>query len=332
MADKSIAAEQNSRADPDDVRLNRRDVDEFLGLCRSACADGEISQAELDLLGSWIAKSSRIESMPLVSQVRDLIADLNRDASATARATLLQVLQQLTGTVHHDGRATPTSLAFTDPAPELEFAGKRYCFTGDFDFGTRTACENAVLRRGGLIKKKITLNTDVLVVGSSATDSWLHSSYGLKISTAVRWRENGVVDIPVVSEEHWLQAISQCAPTRALTGDDLETRDDPFEMAMDLAEHGEISRDRFAEIWGDMPFPGREDANSRQRAHSAQEYPSAKNRPEPSVTFKPSKHGFAWWLVAAFLASFYLAYYSLKTDASATRADTEHSGFSGVDR
>jgi NAD-dependent DNA ligase len=95
----------------------------------------------------------------------------------------------------------PTSLPLCDPAPTLTFMGKRYCFTGTFNFGQRKSCEAVVLERGALVGS-ITQKTNVLVIGSYATDSWKHSTFGNKILQAVEWRDSGL-PISIVSEDHW---------------------------------------------------------------------------------------------------------------------------------
>jgi NAD-dependent DNA ligase len=74
---------------------------------------------------------------------------------------------------------------FDDPLPEIEFEGKCFAFTGRFDFGSRKACQEAVLSRGGLISDGVTSMTDVLVVGSDANPTWSHGSYGNKIQAAM---------------------------------------------------------------------------------------------------------------------------------------------------
>lgn len=41
-----------------------------------------------------------------------------------------------------------TKLPLCDPAPTLTFRGRRYCFTGTFNFGTRKQCEAAAQSLG----------------------------------------------------------------------------------------------------------------------------------------------------------------------------------------
>lgn len=74
---------------------------------------------------------------------------------------------------------------FDDPLPELSIAGKHYCFTGQFEFGQRRKCQEAVEALGGSCTDTVTLETDVLVIGGKGSLAWAHGDYGNKIEAAV---------------------------------------------------------------------------------------------------------------------------------------------------
>lgn len=99
-----------------------------------------------------------------------------------------------------------SELPFSTPLPEMEFTGWRYCFTGTFVFGTRERCEAEVAARGA-VSGSLTKNTDALVVGHYATESWLHSPYGRKIMKAVEMRQAGH-PIVIVPEAHWSASLA----------------------------------------------------------------------------------------------------------------------------
>lgn len=93
---------------------------------------------------------------------------------------------------------------FDDPAPEVEFSGHNFMFTGKFDFGTRTACQTAVTDRGGAApsQKSVSREIDYLVIGTGGSKAWKRGSYGNKIEEAIiSRREHGTPAI--ISEEHW---------------------------------------------------------------------------------------------------------------------------------
>lgn len=74
---------------------------------------------------------------------------------------------------------------FDDPLPEISITGKCFAFTGRFEFGSRSDCQNAVISRGGSVSDGVTSKTHVLVIGSDANPAWAHGNYGNKIEAAL---------------------------------------------------------------------------------------------------------------------------------------------------
>jgi len=105
-------------------------------------------------------------------------------------------LEQLVAEVLKDGSP------FDDPLPEIAITGTAFCFTGEFEFGTRKECQAAVMSRGGTTTDGITGKTDVLVVGNDPNPNWSHGSYGNKISEAMarKLQHHKLVIIP---ELYW---------------------------------------------------------------------------------------------------------------------------------
>ena len=102
----------------------------------------------------------------------------------------------------------PHGSPFDDPAPGILIEGRTFMFTGKFDFGDRSACQAAVMARGGLAPdtKTITTEIDYLVIGTSGSKSWKMGSYGNKIEKAILLRrEQGAPAI--ISEDYWQQAM-----------------------------------------------------------------------------------------------------------------------------
>ena len=190
----------------DDGLYERRDVDEFIGVCRALIADGEIDEGDFDYLTRWVSRYHDLHDLPVVSDLCEVVLQCARAGNTThSRLTMLESIRRFVGSPQ--GRGLSTSLPFEDPEPRIEFIGKRFCFTGDFDFGLRSACEDEVIRRGGIILEKLRSDVDYLVVGTSASDAWLHSNFGTKIARAVRWRANKKYNVAIVSEDHWLAAL-----------------------------------------------------------------------------------------------------------------------------
>jgi hypothetical protein len=76
-----------------------------------------------------------------------------------------------------------------------------------FAFGPRKACEEATTDLGGQAKRKVTLETDYVVIGTFGSRDWVQSSFGRKIEKAVEYREN-YGSPAIISEDHWAGALT----------------------------------------------------------------------------------------------------------------------------
>lgn len=185
-------------------RISSRQIDELTGLARGLCADGVLNEAEVRFLHSWLAANAAVTDNALIAQLYSRVTEVLADGVAddSECKELLQVLQDFSGNDVELGEALKsTTLPVCEPPPALEFAGVTYCFTGTFSFGRRPACEEAVFKRGGMCGS-LTRRTDVLVIGTYATESWKHSAFGSKILRAAEMRDEGL-PIALVTEEHW---------------------------------------------------------------------------------------------------------------------------------
>lgn len=190
-------------------RIGSRQIDELIGMARGIAADGQINQAEAEYLQSWLAANLAISDQPLIATLYSRISDflIDGELDADEAAELLDTLNSFTGDKVELGEALKaTNLPLCNPAPQLQFEGHRYCFTGTFVYGQRKACEAAVAQRGA-VAGSLTSKTDYLVIGSYATEAWKHSTFGLKILKAADSRAKGQL-ISIVSEDHWAKHLA----------------------------------------------------------------------------------------------------------------------------
>ena len=186
-------------------RLSSRQVDELIGIARGVAADGNINQSEVEFLQKWLAANVDITGQPIIRVLYDRIEATLADGVADAEECrdLLDTLNSFSNREFELGEVLKsTTLPICNPAPNLIFDSRSYCFTGTFNYGKRKHCEAAVSERGGLCGS-LTRKTDFLVIGLYATESWKHSSFGNKIINAAQMRDEGV-PIRIVSEQHWL--------------------------------------------------------------------------------------------------------------------------------
>lgn len=187
-------------------RISDRQVDELVGLAKGVAADGIITQGEVEFLQKWLGANLHITKNPLVHTLYVRISEILSDGvvDEEEKAELLDTLNRFSARDYELGEALKsTTLPLCDPAPELSFPEKRFTFTGTFNFGKRKDCES-VVKKLGAETGPITKKTDYLVIGTYATDSWKHSSFGNKIIKAADYRDSGV-PISIISEKHWLK-------------------------------------------------------------------------------------------------------------------------------
>ncbi|HVY84813.1 MAG TPA: BRCT domain-containing protein [Caulobacterales bacterium] len=188
------------------ARISSRQIDELIGISRGLAADGVINQTEVEFLQRWLEANVAISDEPVIRKLYVRVGEILSDglADSDERTDLLDTLLRFA-----DPRTEPaemlkaSTLPLSDPAPLLTFEGRRYCFTGTFDYGCRTACESAVSKRGA-VAGSLTQKTDFLVIGAFATESWKHSAFGNKILKACEYQSKGI-PIAIVSETHWAQ-------------------------------------------------------------------------------------------------------------------------------
>ena len=190
-------------------RISSRQIDELIGIARGLCADEVINQAEVEFLQAWLAANMHLADQPLVRLLYDRVAEILADGSVDPdeQIDLLHDLKSLSANDLELGEVLKsTTLPLCHPPPSLDFIGKRYTFTGTFQFGQRRHCEEAVVAKGADCGS-LTRQTDFLVIGVYATESWKHSSFGNKIMKACEMRDSGV-PIALVSEGHWASSLS----------------------------------------------------------------------------------------------------------------------------
>lgn len=166
-----------------------------------------VSQGELEFLISWMESNRRAANLwpakVLYPRLLAVMADGKLDLQEES-----EILELLTKTV--GGNTTPqygnssgsTRLPFTEPARPIQFADQVFCFTGAFNSGKRTWCEQQVTERGGVTSGSITKKLNYLVIGDIGNENCVHSTHGRKIEKAIEYNAAGG-RIVIVGEEHW---------------------------------------------------------------------------------------------------------------------------------
>ena len=218
MPDQTLAAqtELDEHGQPYEDRFNRarraeREISELLGLCKGFLVDGELSDAEIGALGGWMKRHPDGGEDWIVQQVSRRVRMVLEDGfvSEEERADLSALLDSFVGgtaelILGDDPRST--GLPLDHPAPDLQWDGACYVFTGKFAFGTRKDCERASRALGAEIESGVTQRTTFLVIGTFGSRDWVHTNYGRKIQKAANYRAKGV-PLAIVCEDHWRKGL-----------------------------------------------------------------------------------------------------------------------------
>ncbi len=189
-----------------------RDIDELIGITKGILADGFVNKDEALFVKNWIEKhfsKEYLNTYPL-KQIYSRLIEVFKDNKYTKDEAedLKKLFMMFSGEepITDQVKAMSSTLPLCNPAPDVEFKDKVFCFTGAFTIGTRTQCEEIVRSLGGSCSKSITKKVDYLVIGIIGSDAWIHSSYGRKIEKAVKYREE-LQKPNIISEEHFIKYV-----------------------------------------------------------------------------------------------------------------------------
>lgn len=198
-------------------RLDTRSMQTLLGICTGICADDKITEKEVLYLKTWLSDNRSVEEHWPGSTITQRINNILSDGIITNEEMedLLELLRGITQNHFSEtGAAAPEAPALPiDDDPSIYFRNMSYCFTGKFFFGTRAACERAILGLGGVAIDTVSGNLDYLVIGGLIQPAWIHTTYGRKIESAMKHKASGS-ELTIISEQQWTQAIADAARDR----------------------------------------------------------------------------------------------------------------------
>lgn len=191
-------------------RIDTRAIQTLMGICSGLVADDNLNNKEISYLQNWIIDHQSIRDQWPVSAIHFKIQEILADGIITdeERDELVKRLQELTGNFFSDTGAAATEgpTLPLDDDPSIFFNGMSYCFTGEFLYGTRAACERILMKLGGTPQDNVTKKLNYLVIGSRCNPDWINESYGRKIEAAMNHKSSGV-EICIISERQWTAAL-----------------------------------------------------------------------------------------------------------------------------
>ncbi len=192
------------------ARIEDRDMDELIGICKGVLADRKVVLQEAEFLKQWLDANWHVATIwpanTLYQRIEEMLVDDILDQEE--QKELFELLHQFTGgDIPKQAASMTTKLPFDEPQPQLTFKDRLYCFTGNLAYGSRKQCASEVTSRGGTVKNSITQETNYLVVGAFGNIEWIHSTHGRKIEKAIDMRKSGYYSIAIISEQHWTDSL-----------------------------------------------------------------------------------------------------------------------------
>ena len=180
----------------------------LVGLVQGLMADRHLNDNEIRFLGQWLSTAQNVSltwpGTVIYAQIQAVLAD--GVITPEERSHLADTLQKLIGgRLDEVAEASFVSELPIDRVEGIEVVAKSFCFTGDFVFGPRKICEQAIEARGGVISG-VTKKLHYLVVGGLGSPEWKHGSFGTKIEKAVQHKQAGV-PLFIVHEDTWASAL-----------------------------------------------------------------------------------------------------------------------------
>lgn len=195
----------------------KKATEHLLGICAGLIADSRIEPAEIHFLQTWLADHSELIDEWPGRVIAHRISTILDDGFITSAECddLLHTLREIACTEFTEtGSASPDHPALPiDDDPSIFFGDMTFCLTGRFMWGTRAACERAILGLKGTVIDNVTQRLDYLVIGSMIEPQWAHTTFGRKIEKAMQYKDAGH-DITIVSERQWTAALEDIARRR----------------------------------------------------------------------------------------------------------------------
>ena len=184
-----------------------KSLNSLMGIIAGVVGDGELNNKEIIFLKTWCDENRHIAGEYPANIIFRSVHEVLIDNVITEkeRDHLLHVLKNISGNdFSNTGSALPEHIeSIFDNDPTVIFANNEFVFTGEFMFGTRVACQQAVTRRGATVKDYVTHKTNYLVIGTRSSPDWITQNFGRKIQKAAEMASSGDFEISVLREVDW---------------------------------------------------------------------------------------------------------------------------------
>ena len=174
-------------------------LQEMHGVLAGILLDGEVKEDEVFGLRKWMDRNQHLRSVWPYDEVDSLLISVLEDGVVSDEEVYLlqNFFSSFLGLDEDQGISeaeddVPFSLTgICAVNPEIQFADKRFCFTGTFTELDYYKVIATLKQRGAVIVEEPDEGTDYLIVGSGGNPCWAYACYGRKIEDAIVLRQKG---------------------------------------------------------------------------------------------------------------------------------------------
>jgi hypothetical protein len=176
------------------------------GLLAGVSADRTINDREIASLNAWMADWAHICGVWPFTECEAVVTRVLAHGDAeSGHSQLLALAAQLpVGDVSSAGEDLPLVVgALCAVAPDVQFDGRTFVFTGESQKAGRDTLASHVTQRGATVDENVTRRTDYLVVCHGGNPLWAFSCYGRKIEKAYGLRRKGHSLLIIEERDFW---------------------------------------------------------------------------------------------------------------------------------
>lgn len=189
MACRSSRAGGRDRRYGTDLSEGSKSMNELISLAEDVVADGRVTMDEVIGLRWWIERNPLLGDDGLSSSLYSLLSRVLEDGKID-EGEEREVMEALKLIIDPLGESA---------CPAFDVSGKKYCLSGDFEYGSKEDVEALLAKLGGERLPGVSKKCDYVIVGAKGSAQYAHGKYGKKIERAIELQSKGV-PIQIVGE------------------------------------------------------------------------------------------------------------------------------------
>lgn len=178
------------------------DMHELHGIIHGIMSDNKINESELRYLKDWLDEYHHLETMYPYDEIYALIHKVMQDGRIEQQEELMMKAffadfidskssVNINPEEYRKIKMEMNIQGICTLAPNIEFNGKLFCFTGESSRLKRREIAEIITSKGGVFNNNVVKETNFLIVGDSGNPCWAFSCYGRKVEKAIDLRKQG---------------------------------------------------------------------------------------------------------------------------------------------